>query len=162
MYAPRCIAQALLDTAAARGSSLTQPQLHKLLFLAEGHHLAHRGEPLMTRSAQADRFGPVYRSVFRRLAAWGMDPLTGAVCWRGRSPDGATLAFLDAVLAAYLPMTHEQLGRIVRAPDGPWDLARRSGAGTLLSHARMRPYFLSLRARAQRSAWPAAKIATAA
>lgn len=61
---------------------LSQMRLHKLLYYAQGWHLAVFGEPLFAGRIEAWKHGPVVREVYPTFSGYGargIDPEEGAV-----------------------------------------------------------------------------------
>jgi len=65
------VAGAFVDLATKQDSPLNPVKLQKLLYLAQGWHLAVTGKPLFRDPVEAWSFGPVVRSVFHRLQVHG-------------------------------------------------------------------------------------------
>jgi uncharacterized phage-associated protein len=55
----------------AEGASVSNLKLQKILYYAQGHHLALRGEPLFTDEIQAWSHGPVVPTVYRKFKKFG-------------------------------------------------------------------------------------------
>ena len=68
------IANQFLKQPGAEGS-LTQMQLQKLTYLANGWNWAINGEPLVSDAVEAWDFGPVYRDLYEHTKYFGRDPL---------------------------------------------------------------------------------------
>jgi uncharacterized phage-associated protein len=69
------IANFFLDLATANQSPLTPIKVQKLVYLANGFHLAIYGIPLIDEQVEAWSFGPVIRSLYDELAPGGNDPI---------------------------------------------------------------------------------------
>jgi uncharacterized phage-associated protein len=68
------IANEFIRLAAADGRTFDQLQLHALVYIAHGWHLALNGEPLTGDRPEAWDFGPMYRRLADALAAYGSSP----------------------------------------------------------------------------------------
>jgi uncharacterized phage-associated protein len=58
---------------------LTQMQLQKLVFIANGWNLAINGEPLVAEDAEAWDNGPVYRELWDHLTRFGSSRIGGSI-----------------------------------------------------------------------------------
>lgn len=72
------IANEFLSQPSALGS-LTQMQLQKLTYLANGWNWAINGEPLISDPVEAWDYGPVYRDLYNHTKFFGSAPLTRPV-----------------------------------------------------------------------------------
>ncbi|HAJ02337.1 MAG: hypothetical protein CL683_03240 [Brevundimonas sp.] len=70
------IANEFIRLATDDGKGLTQMQLQKLVYIANGWSLAIRGEPLTADSPQAWTYGPVYPELHRALRSYGRDEVS--------------------------------------------------------------------------------------
>ena len=67
------IANEFIRLAAADGQGLTQMQLQKLVYIANGWNLAIRGQALTADNPQAWAYGPVYPELHRALRSYGRE-----------------------------------------------------------------------------------------
>lgn len=142
-YSAPQIANAFLARASREGDSLTNMKLQKLLYFAQGHSLAVRGESLIREEPEAWDYGPVYTSVWREFRDFGAAPInrlayplfpfdaeTGEPLGPVKAPDdGDVNNFLDAVWNAYKGKSAIQLSKMSHVVDGPWDQVRRENRG---------------------------------
>jgi len=167
-YPALAIANAFLDRAEAEGRKLSNMKLQKLLYFADGHSHAMRGESLIGDSAQAWDYGPVYPNVYREFQRFGAGPIT-ARAMDDSDPahwfmDDSTLelkpvpvpvdadvnSFLDAVWNAYKGKTAIELSQLSHVPDGPWAKARASGSrSSIIKDQDVAEYFSAAREAAQ-------------
>lgn len=123
------------------GERITHLKLQKLLFYAQGYHLALYGEPLFNEPVEAWDHGPVVRPVWDTYRDHGRDPI----------PMLATADFaftqdvrdlLDNVLDSF--GVYSALGlRNLTHRDAPWRDAFAQGANTEIPTAIMGRYFRS-------------------
>jgi uncharacterized phage-associated protein len=71
MYAANQIASAFVDRAIKDKSYLTHMKLQKLIYIANGIHLALNAEPLIDEPIETWDYGPVIQSVYRNYKVFG-------------------------------------------------------------------------------------------
>lgn len=69
------IANEFLRLAREEGRTLTNMQLQKLPYIAQGWSLALRNKPLIKQTVEAWPYGPVYRKLYESLAQYGSGPV---------------------------------------------------------------------------------------
>lgn len=131
------------------GCPMTQLPVHKLVYLAQGWHLALMGEPLFDEELRAWKHGPVVPLVRNRLIEYHGKPLSPSVA-RER-PDvlyqPASLNVMERVYQMYRECTPGQLIDISHADGSPWHYAwerNKRGGSDVISTVRMKDYFDSL------------------
>jgi uncharacterized phage-associated protein len=84
-YAALTIAKWFIAWAEAEGEELSNLKLQKLLYYAQGHHLAERHQPLFTEQIQAWSHGPVVPQVYHEYKSCGSSsivlPDTDSFSW---------------------------------------------------------------------------------
>ena len=142
-YDPKAIANYFLKLAAEHDQTLDPMKIQKLVYFANGWHLAVKGDPLINEQVEAWSYGPVIRSLYNALRTYGDRPVT-APCVRrdsdfqvvgvhdlGDVPDQAkfTKALLDRIWAIYGGYSAIQLSNETHRPGSPWDtISKRYGA----------------------------------
>lgn len=117
------VANAFLDIARNQGKRLTNMQLQKLVFLANGYTLALLNRPLHSHDTHAWQWGPVIPRLYRSLQIYGSDFVTKHV---RIPPDGAQPVepeeqeIIQAVWDAYGDHTGVELSAITHKPGTPW------------------------------------------
>ena len=100
---------------------LSNLKVQKLLYYAQGHHLADTGTPLFRDDIQAWSHGPVVPSVYHELKYFGRDaihlPDDDDFSWQDVDPD--TTEFLMRVWNTYGAIAAWRL-RDMTHDDGPW------------------------------------------
>lgn len=74
-YTASLIAAIFVKKAIAEGNYLTQMKLQKMVYFANGYHLAKYGEPLVEERFQAWKFGPVIPKIYQDYKFYGSDPI---------------------------------------------------------------------------------------
>lgn len=142
------VAEHLLMLAHQHGSFVSNLKLQKLLYYAQGWHLALHGRPLFADPLEAWIHGPVVPSVYRRFNGWGYRNIDEDVA--PPSLPRETAEFLDELAAEYMPLDAYEL-ELMSHREAPWQNARGglppdAPSSARLSGADMRAYF---RARAE-------------
>ena len=70
-YGAELIGRWFAAWAEAEDAEVSNLELQKLLYYAQGHHLAERGTPLFDDEIQAWSHGPVVKDVYHRLKHFG-------------------------------------------------------------------------------------------
>ena len=98
------------------GDNLSNLKLQKLLYYAQGGHLALFGEPLFDDAIEAWTHGPVVPSLYHELKAYGAGALPVPDEFDFSTFDEQTRGLLDEIFAVYgqysawklADMTHEE------------------------------------------------------
>ena len=127
----REIANFFLDHADARGVSITNMSLLKLIYFAHGWHLARYGRPLVSNRFEAWPRGPVVRAVYEcfqdagdgpiRERATRFDPLTATRVPADYLLHAKEEDFLRQIFDAYGHLHAFRLSDLTHEPGSPWD-----------------------------------------
>lgn len=126
-YPASLIAYAFVQKGIDTGLFVTQMKLQKLVYFAQGVHLAKYGKPLLNENFQAWLYGPVIPEIYQDFKFYGSRPITNT---KSYTPSDSVKApyFLDAealdtidytwgVLKHYSAMS---LSNWTHHPEGPW------------------------------------------
>ena len=121
------IADWMLAKAGIDGETLTNLKLQKLVYIANGWHLALLSESLFDESVEAWTYGPVVPSVYQNFKRFG----AGAINEPGTlySFGERTGAILNAVWDAYANFSAVQLVAMTHKPGTPWSITFGDGSG---------------------------------
>lgn len=133
-YPPKAVANWFIDRFNRASRPITQLQVHKLVYIAHGFHLAldPKGTGLVSEHLKAWRFGPVLPSLRDEFREFGNQPITRmADEWLGPgysltprideySPEEWELALLEGVFKRYGHMSGPQLIDWTHREGGPW------------------------------------------
>jgi uncharacterized phage-associated protein len=163
-YSPLAIANAFVARAKEEGVRISNMKLQKLLYFAQGHSHAMRGERLIDEDPQAWDYGPVYPAVytaFRRFGSGNISALaednSDPANWFNDDPDyvPSTVAtpedeqvnkFLDAVWDAYKGKSAILLSEMSHVAGGPWAKAReRASRNSVIHDEDISEYFKAAR-----------------
>lgn len=119
------------------GDLATNMRIQKLLYFAQGWHLARYGKPLFSAPVHAWAYGPVVPEVYERYRISGAQGLTtDGVDSSAFTPD--ELALLLDVAAAYDGLSTSALVEITHQPGAPWSQVQRNAE---ITSQAMRDYF---------------------
>lgn len=129
-YDPRSVANLLLDLADAKGLSITNLALQKLLYFSHGLYLVKRKVPLVSGHFVAWQFGPVHPAVYEcfkkyvdqniATRAKKTDIISGLVSDIPAIQEKEVLAHIERTLIEYGGMTAGRLVEVSHAKNSPW------------------------------------------
>jgi len=96
------IANEFVRRSAAEGRALTQMQLQKLVYIANGWNLAITGAPLTHDAPQAWDHGPVYKELWDALRQYGRAPIKEEIKNKDYIPGSFDTDNLDSPACAQL------------------------------------------------------------
>lgn len=119
---PNAVANAFLQLARENGKSLTNMQVQKLVFLAQGYSLAVLGRCMYENNIHAWQFGPVVPRLYKDLQVYG----SGNVEADLKSddiidPQSEEFEVLAGVWDAYGSSSGGQLSALTHKAGSPWE-----------------------------------------
>ena len=104
---------------------MTPMKLQKLVYIANGFHLAFWGEPLFKDPIEAWSYGPVIPNLYHKIKKYGADEITGLVSRsRYHNPDlpddENAKSVLKDVYEIYRDDSAAELSRMTHAKGSPW------------------------------------------
>lgn len=106
----------------AGDDKLTQLQLQKLTYYANGWHIAFYGSPLTEDDVEAWKFGPVYRDMWTALRRYGKERLKRSFIDANTEGMGKKqMQAIQAVFDAYGGLSGFELSSMTHQEDSPWD-----------------------------------------
>lgn len=127
--------------AADQTGGLTNRELQKLLYYAQGFHLAQTGQPLFREPIDAWKFGPVNAGIFHRFKGWGYNVIPKPTRPLAEL-DKAAAAVIVAVVMTFAPLGQTKLIEYSHA-DQPWASEYIPDANQPLTQDSLRNYFAS-------------------
>lgn len=121
------VARFFIDCGVRSGEPVTNMRLNKLLYFAQGVHLARTGAPLFQDDFEAWEWGPVVPAVYHRYKKHRDCPIEKADPPVGDFEEREYASLLDT-LREFGGYTTSRLMNMTHAPGGPWDTAMRGGA----------------------------------
>lgn len=149
---PRAIAKQLIKSAEAKGISVTNLKIQKLLYFAHGLSLVINGRPLLSENFQAWKYGPVVPSLYHELKIFGQSSLklnSGFIKFWPDIPDPEERSGAENVVNLVLdqlgPLTGAQLVDISHNAQGPWHAVYHSGQKDIkIEDAAIKSYFKTI------------------
>jgi len=130
-YDARGVANFFLDLADQNRTSLTQMALLKLLYFAQGWHLAKSDAPLVLQDFEAWQFGPVIKIVRDEFSKFGDSAISGRATRfdliKGQRSIVTPMltdedqAFVTSIFSAYRGFDAWQLSELTHEAGSPWD-----------------------------------------
>jgi len=123
------------------GDGITNLKLQKLVYYAQGYHLALHGTPLFRERIEAWEHGPVVPELYRQYKQWGSGHLPPPAHFDPDGYDRAAAQLLDEVYDVFGQYSAWKL-RNMTHEDRPWIDAYQNGErNRVISHAALRDYF---------------------
>lgn len=152
------VANEFLRLAREEGRALTNMQLQKLPYIAQGWSLALRDRPLIEQTVEAWPYGPVYRKLYNALAQYGSGPVTDFIHENDSSRDitietrghqiagnlcDDELALIKAVWNNYRNYDDYQLSTLTHQLGTPWSMTREKGSREIFNE-NIKEYYRNL------------------
>ena len=146
-YIALAVAHSFALKAHKQSRSLTQIAIKKLVYFAQGWHLACLGTPLIDETLFPGTFGPEFETVEYALRSYGGefipldDPIWGHTPWIPTG-DLRSIALIEKVWSEYGGFSDAQIGLAAR--DELWNLCRAKGWPEM-PHDLVRDHFIALK-----------------
>ncbi len=122
------VADELLRLAKRSGISLSPMKLMKLVYIAQGWHLAIKDAALFGNKIEAWKYGPVIPDLYHATKSFGREEVPFRLIEdEDDNVDGDTRDFLQDVLQKYGHLSAIQLSRLTHVAGSPWDQVYRDG-----------------------------------
>lgn len=160
MYSSLFIASKFIQLGIDQGQPITPMKLQKLLYMAQGIHLATYDKPLLNEPIQAWSYGPVVPDVYHSFKQWGNTPITAYPSFYLKIGDQVytDMNSIDTDAARTIGQTWEtargynaiQLSGWSHKAGSPWaesyngPTSRGSGVSASIPNERIRAYFEKL------------------
>lgn len=147
-YPASAIAYAFVKKGIEEGKFVTQMKVQKLLFFAQGYHLAKFGEPLIIEEFEAWQYGPVVPNIYEDYKLYGSKLITDT----DFAPRFKTM-YLDYKAQDAIQYTWDLLKDIsamalsnwTHQPETPWSLVYSSNSkSTPIDNTAIKKYFEDL------------------
>lgn len=122
------------------GDHITNLKLQKLLYYAQGLHLACYNAPLFEEHIEAWAHGPVIPQVYSKYRDFSYNPIPRPRDLDFDKFDGDSRGFLDEVYRSFGQYSAWKL-REMTHEEPPWKEAYRKGPNTIISHEALKDYF---------------------
>lgn len=97
-YPASLIAYAFVKRGIDEGKFVTQMKLQKLVYFAQGYHLAKYNTPLIKEDFQAWKFGPVVPEIYEDFKLYGSKLITNTSSFRPSDTDTSRVVLDSAAL----------------------------------------------------------------
>ena len=125
------------------GDTISNLKLQKLLYYAQGFHLAVFGSPLFEDEIEAWTHGPVVPSVYHEFKNYGGSTIPGQAGFDPADISEETRGLLDEVYNVYGQFSAWKLRNMTHEEE-PWKNAYDSMPGGIISNNSMKEYFSTL------------------
>lgn len=125
------------------GDTISNLKLQKLLYYAQGFHLALFGQPLFDQEIRAWTHGPVIEEIYHSYKAFGGGAIPRPQDFDPQSIDTDVRELLDEVYNVYGQYSAWKLRNMTHA-EAPWVDAYKSGPGAAIAPEAMRQFFKTL------------------
>jgi uncharacterized phage-associated protein len=132
----------LLQTDEEAGDTISNLKLQKLVYYAQGFHIALTGTPLFPEPIQAWTHGPVTPDLYHAYKDHGSGALPSPVHFDDAALSDSEKEILDEVYSVYGQFSAWKLRNLTHA-ESPWVDAYGEGANTEISHDAMKRFFVS-------------------
>lgn len=140
-YTARDIAEYFLSLVDSEsGDYISNLKIQKLVYYAQGLHLAATGEPLFDDEIVAWTHGPVVVELYHQYKGNGSTPVEPTIDYCLPEFDENTQQFLDEVYRALGQYSAWKL-REMSHQEKPWLNAERKGLGSVITHTDMCNHF---------------------
>jgi uncharacterized phage-associated protein len=116
---------------------ITNLKLQKLLYYAQGFHLALYGKPLFSEQIEAWHYGPVVPEVYHTYKEYKAKPISQPEDFNLDEYDQETQELLDEVYEVYGQYTAPALAQFTHQ-ELPW---KNTTPGDEISHSLLKAYF---------------------
>lgn len=125
------------DTA---GDSISNLKLQKLVYYAQGCHLALHGKPLFGQPIQAWEHGPVVPDLYHSFKQYGSGAIPKPDDFDLEKFDQETCNLLEEVFEVYGQFSAWKLRNMTHA-EAPWRDAYSAGPSTTITHEALAEFF---------------------
>lgn len=122
------------------GDLISDLKLQKLMYYAQGFHLAIYDKPLFSEPIEAWGHGPVIQALYKKYAAYGANPIPCPDSVDFSKFDDETKEFLNEVYNTFGQYSAWKL-REMTHEEPPWSTAFKEGENTVISLDSLREYF---------------------
>ncbi len=148
MVSAEIIAKEFVNMGISAGDPVTQMKLQKMVFFAQGLHLALHQEILCNEPFYAWKFGPVIPSIYQHYKKWGSSPIVEKPDLPDSSipnnPDLLTSEereTIDYTWEITKNLDGITLSNWSHAANSPWAQAYSKGENTIISNSIIKEYF---------------------
>lgn len=139
------VANEFIRLSQEHGKQLTNMQLQKLVFLAQGYSLAIFDAPLHIHNTHAWQWGPVIPKLYKSLQKYGSGFVAEALqAVDGIAPTSSDAEIIKAVWEGYGHYSGGQLSALTHRPKTPWSETWGKEQFAIIDNNRIAAYYKSL------------------
>lgn len=117
------IANEFIALAKSEGKALTNMQLQKLVFIAQGYTLAIFEHPIYFHNTHAWQWGPVIPKLYKSLQKYGRNFVTESLDSDDKlDSDSEEMEIVNAVWEGYGHLSGAQLSNLTHKSNTPWSI----------------------------------------
>ena len=144
-YSAEAVANAFFDIAAANNKQLTNMQLQKLVFLAQGYSLALLERCMFENHIHAWQWGPVIPRLYKKLQQFGSGTVTSRLeAVDSVAKDSEEYQIVEGVWGAYKDSSGAELSALTHREGSPWSKAWAAKHFGKISIDDMKEYYLEI------------------
>jgi len=119
----QAIANKFIQLSRSEGKSLTNMQLQKLVFIAQGYTLAILDHPLYYHNTHAWQWGPVIPKLYKPLQKYGRNFVTEEIKAEDEAPiNGDESEIIQAIWEGYGHLSGGELSTLTHKNGTPWSI----------------------------------------
>lgn len=141
----QAVANAFIRMAKEEGRSLTNMQVQKHVFLAQGFCLGLLSRPLYYNDTHAWQWGPVVPRLYKALQQYGSGVVGAEIAAEDELPtDSEEYRVVQGVWKAYKGYTGPQLSELTHRPGTPWSKAWETQKFSVIPQECIQSYYEEL------------------
>jgi uncharacterized phage-associated protein len=125
------------------GDLISNLKLQKLVYYAQGFHLAFFDTPLFTERIEAWTYGPVVPDLYHAYKDHGACSIPAPPDFDISKYDSQTKDLLNEVYKVFAQFSAWKLQEMTHE-EPPWKNAHEKGAGAIINHESLKKYFKTL------------------
>ncbi|MCX8519521.1 MAG: DUF4065 domain-containing protein [Methylophilaceae bacterium] len=142
------VANAFITLAQEQQKTLTNMQVQKLVFLAQGYCLALFDKPIHYHNTHAWQFGPVIPRLYKALQQYGNGNVERQLDVKEEddviSKDSREMKVVRAVFKAFGHYTAGQLSNLTHQPNTPWERTWKKERFSIIDNELMASFYKDL------------------
>ena len=141
-YSSIAVANRFIDLAAKKSQKLTNMQLQKLVFLANGLSLALLSRPLTYHNIHAWQWGPVLPQLYKRFSAYGSSPVVNPADCEEIIPESSEESeVISSVWNSFGHLSGPKLSALTHEAGSPWDTIWKSDQYGIIPNELIEDYY---------------------
>ena len=144
-YSVKTVANEFIDISSKSDKPLTNMQLQKLVFIANGFSLAMLDNALYHDDTNAWQWGPVIPNLYKVLQKYGRNFVTEKLACHDELPLGEDQKeIINAVWEGYGHLSAYELSTITHKPNTPWSKSWRENHFSVIPEKLISEHYLNI------------------